>query len=68
LVEEYNLFNEILDFPQIIIYFTCDKLFDFTLLSVLFVIESPVGGTMYCHLCTGQERGDGNMLTYLGKV
>ena len=35
--------------------------FDFTVLSVLFVTESPVGGTMYCHPYTGQGR-DGWMV------
>jgi len=28
-----------------------------TVLSVLFVAESPVGGIMYCHPYTGQGRG-----------
>jgi len=33
--------------------------FDFTVLSVLFVTESRVGGTMYCQPYTGQGRRGG---------
>jgi len=40
--------------------------FDSTGLSVLFVTESPMGGTMYCHPYTGQGRVvDGGVCEWL---